>query len=109
MESLGRILQLDVTLKNVCPNRRTALAVLLFEVDEQGNEYKRGMKTITVPAHNHQTCHDMTIRCIRFVLPEDMNPDGDCGCICNDRNFRARFIAHYMDHDFDCCECSLTL
>lgn len=109
LESLGRILQLDVTLKNVCPHRRAALAVLLNEVDDQGEEHKRGLKTITVPAHDRQTCHDVVIRCVRFVLPEDLDPDGNCGCICNDRKFKVRFIAHYIDNDFDCCECSVTL
>ena len=34
LESLGRILELDVTLKNVCPHKRVALAVILSEVDE---------------------------------------------------------------------------
>lgn len=109
LESLGRILQLDVTLKNVCPNRRVAMAVILNEVGDQGQEHRRGMKIITVPAHDRSECHDMTLRCIRFVLPEDLDPDGDCGCICNDRNFRVRFIAHYIDSDFECCECHLTL
>ena len=109
MESLGRILQLDVTLRNVCPNRRVAMAVILNEVDAQGEEHRRGMKMMTVPAHDRSECHDMTLRCIRFVLPEDLDPDGDCGCICNDRTFRVRFIAHYIDSDFECCECQVTL
>ena len=51
MESLGRILQLDVTLRKVCPRKRVALAVLLNEIDSYGHEHKRGMKTVTVPAH----------------------------------------------------------
>ena len=34
LSSLGRILQLDVTVKNVCPNKRVALAVILTEVDQ---------------------------------------------------------------------------
>ena len=37
LSSLGRILQLDVTVKNVCPNKRVALAVILTEVDQNGN------------------------------------------------------------------------
>jgi hypothetical protein len=109
MESLGRILQMDVTLKNVCPLRRVALAVLLSETDDQGEEHKRGMKVVTVPAHDRAECHDMTVRCIRFVLPEDLDPSGNCGCICNERRFRARFIAHYIDNDFECCECTVTM
>ena len=104
MESLGRIVQLTVTLRRVCPRKRVALAVLLHEVDENGVEYKRGMKTMTIPAHYRESCHDVTVRCIKFVLPEDLDVSGDSGAICNQRNFKARFIAHYVDHDFECCD-----
>lgn len=107
LESLGRIIQLDVTLRNVCPGRRVALAVLLNEVDCQGCEHKRGLKTFTVPAHTRDSCHDVTVRCIKFVLPEDLAVSDACGCICNTRKFKARFIAHYIDNDFECCDVTL--
>lgn len=103
MDSLGRIVQLDVTLRNICPNRRVALAVFLHEVDANGNEYKRGMKTMTVPAHTRQTCQDVIIRCVKFVLPEDLDVSGSTDSTCNCRKLRARFLAHYIDNDFDCC------
>lgn len=103
MESLGRILQLDITLRNVCPNKRIALAVLLNEVDSCGCEHKRGMKTLTIPAHTWQGCKDVTVRCIKFVLPEDLDVSGDAGSLCNSRKFRARFLANYIDNDFDSC------
>lgn len=103
MESLGRIVQLDVTLRNVCPNKRVALAVLLNEIDFCGTEHKRGMKTMTVPAHTRKNCHDVTVRCIKFVLPEDLDVSGSTDSICNCRKFKARFIAHYIDNDFECC------
>ena len=109
LESLGRILQLDVNLKNVCPYRRVALAVILHEIDSQGEEHRRGMKMLTVPAHDRSECHDILLRCIRFVLPEDLDPDGQCGCICNERRFGVRFIANYIDSDFECCECTVRL
>ena len=108
LDSPGRILQLDVTLRNICPHRRVALAAILHEVDEHGNEFKRGMKTITVPAHDRPECHDVTVRCIRFVLPEDLDVSGTPDSICNERKFRARFIAHYIDNDFACC-CDVTI
>lgn len=107
MESLGRIVKLDVTLQNVCPNKRVALAVILNEVDCKGNEYKRGMKTVTVPAHNMSSCRDVTVRCIKFVLPEDLDVSCTTGSICNKRRFKARFIAHYIDNDFECCKFTL--
>ena len=103
MESLGRIVQLSVTLQNVCPNRRVALAAILTEVDDQGLEYKRGMKTVLVPAHTQEACRDVTVRCIKFVLPESLDVSGSTGSICNARNFKARFIANYIDNDFECC------
>lgn len=106
MESLGRILQLDVTVKNVCPNKRVALAVILTEVDEHGTEYKRGMKTMTIPAHTGSGCRDVTVRCIKFVLPEDLDVSGRTDSMCNRRNFKARMIANYIDDGFACCTIS---
>lgn len=104
LESLGRIVQLSVTLQNVCPTRRVALAAILTEVDDQGVEYKRGMKTVLIPAHTGDTCRDVTVRCIKFVLPESLNVSGAANSICGARNFRARFVANYIDNDFECCD-----
>lgn len=103
MESLGRILQLDVTLKNVCPNKRVALAAIVTEVDDNDVEHKRGLKTMTVPAHTRESCRDVTVKCIKFVLPEDLDVSGSANAMCNNRRFKARFIAHYIDSDFECC------
>lgn len=103
LESLGRILQLDVTIKDVCPKKRVALAVILTELDNKDNEFKRGLKTITVPAHNGPECRDVKVRCIKFVLPEDLNVSGSKNSICGKRRFRAKFIANYIDNDFECC------
>ena len=73
LESLGRIIQLDVTIKDVCPNKRVALAAILTEVDENGMEYQRGMKAMTIPAHTFPTCRDVLVKCIKFVVPEDLD------------------------------------
>ena len=110
LESQGRIIQLDVTIKNVCPYKRVALAVILTEVDENGLEYQRGMKTLTIPAHNYPSCRDVLVKCIKFVVPEDLDVSGGpVGAMCNQRNFRARFIAHNIDTDYRCCESTVTL
>ncbi|MBQ7778347.1 MAG: VWA domain-containing protein [Oscillibacter sp.] len=103
LESLGRIVQLSVTLQDVCPNRRVALAAILTEVDEAGVEYQRGMKTVLIPAHTRDTCQDVSVRCMKFVLPESLSVSGEEGTICSARNFRARFIANYVDNGFACC------
>ena len=92
-----------MTLHGVCPHKRVALAVLLNELDAYGVEHKRGMKTITVPAHTKKGCHDVIVRCIKFVLPEDLDVSGHAFAICNERKFRVRFFANYVDYDFTCC------
>ncbi len=104
-QSQGRIIELNVRIKNVCPGKRTALAAILTEVDDQGMEYQRGMKAMTIPAHDYSGCRDVLVRCIKFVVPDDT----DEGCMCRQRNFRARFIAHSMDTDYRCCESELSL
>lgn len=111
LESQGRILQLEVTVKNVCPGRRTALAVLLSEVDARGDEYQRGMKTYVLPAHNGPGCRDVLVRCIRFVLPESLDVSGGgSDTMCDDRKFRVRLIAHSIGTDSPCCcQASVTL
>lgn len=110
LESQGRIIQVDVTVKNVCPGKRVALAVILTEVDDAGTEYQRGMKAITIPAHNYPTCRDVLVRCIKFVVPEGIDASAaGPRAMCSPRNFRVRFIAHNIDTDYRCCEAALTL
>lgn len=105
LESLGRILQVDVNTRNVCPNRRVAVGVVLTEIDDQGEEHQRGLKTLTVPAHQYPTCRDVLIKCIKFVLPEDLDVSGGSPtALCNPRNFKVRVIAHNIDSDFQCCD-----
>lgn len=107
LESQGRIIQMDVTIKNVCPGKRIALAAILTEVDQNGTEYQRGMKTMTIPAHRFPACRDVRVKCIKFVVPEDLSVSG--GVMCRPRNFKARFIAHNIDTDYRCCESMITL
>ena len=110
LESQGRIIQMDVTIKNVCPGKRVALAAILTEVDQDGMEYQRGMKAMTIPAHIFPSCRDVLVRCIKFVVPEDLNLSQNAGkTMCVKRNFKARFIAHNIDTDYRCCESVLTL
>ena len=100
LESQGRILQLDVTIKNVCPGRRVALAAILTEVDQENVEHQRGMKAMTIPAHNFPMCRDVLVKGIKFVVPEDLNVSGET--MCSPRKFKARFIANNIDTDYTC-------
>lgn len=110
LESLGRIIQMDVTVKNVCPGKRVALAVILTEEDENGMEHQRGMKTFALPAHSAPVCRDILVKCIKFVVPESLvMADEENGAMCSPRKFKARFIAHNIDTDYRCCESVVTL
>ena len=110
LSSLGSILELSVTIKQVCPRKRVALAVILTEVGKNGAEYQRGMKTMTIPAHNFSRCRDILVKCIRFVLPEDLDVSC-CGtpCKCDPRKFKVRLLANTIDTDFRCCDSVVTL
>lgn len=108
LESTGRIVQLNVTLRNICPHKRVALGIILTETDENGTEYQRGMKAITVPAHTQNGCQDIEVKCIKFVLPEDLNVSGcPCQSLCRERNLKVRVLANYIDTDFRCCDTSV--
>ena len=110
LESLGRIVQLDVTLKHVCPGKRVALGVILTEIDCAGTEHQCGMKTLTIPAHHSSNCRDVQVKCIKFVLPEDLNVScGSSNSMCGVRNLKVRFIAHNIDTDFRCCQSAVTV
>ena len=107
LESQGRIIQMDVTIKNVCPGKRVALAAILTEVDQNDMEYQRGMKAVTIPPHSAPACRDVLAKCIKFVVPEDLNVSG--GAMCGPRRFKARFLANNVDTDYRCCESVITI
>ena len=112
LQSQGRIVMLNVRLNNICPNKRVAVAMTVNEIDENGMEHPRGLKTFTVPAHTSSTCRDIEVSCVKFILPEDLDVSSSAACtncskdqnLCNDRLIRVRSFAHYVDTDFECCD-----
>ena len=97
MDEGGRVLDVTMTLKNVCPCKRTAVGVALSEVDAAGNEYARGFKCVTVPAHRNATCCDLKTPRMRFILPEDLRVDGATGLCNGRRHFILRATTHHVD------------
>lgn len=89
-EALGRTLDVSCTLQNVCPGRRSALGITLTEMDEDGAEYARGFRAITVPAHNARCNQDVNVDTVRFILPEDLS-------LQERRHFIVRTQHHYLD------------
>ena len=104
LQGLGRIVQVDVTVKKVCPGKRVAVSIMLMEVAPDGTELPRGVKHILVPPQTGVTCRDLTLKCVQFSLPEALDATGNTGAICNPRRFAARVIANYVDTDYTCCE-----
>ena len=102
LDAQGRIIQLSATIKKVCPRKRVALAVILTEVDDAGNEYQRGMKAFTIPAHTSPSCRDIKVKNIRFIVPEDLNVSGNG--MCSQRSFKARLFANTIDNDYICID-----
>ena len=104
--SLGRLVQLDVVLKNICPGKRVSATVLLTETDAAGMEQTRAVKHILVPAQTGTVCADVTLRCIQFSVPEALDLTGQPDSICNERKFNVRVIANYVDSDMVFCDTS---
>ncbi len=99
----GRILQVDFTLRNVCPHSRTCVGVIVTELTPSGIEEARGFKTLLLPAHDGDTCRDIHVSCVSFVLPNDPN---NCGCeraSCKGRRLRVRVLANSMDCTWNGC------
>ena len=96
----GRIIQLELTVKDVGHNRRVALGVILEEVGPDGKTEPRGVKVFTLPAHTQPGCRDVQVQCIRFVVPEDVSLWGKS--LCDTRRFQVQVIAQAMDGEFRC-------
>ena len=88
----GQILRISARLKNVCPQKSTALGVILSEKDCCGGEIPRGFKAFTLKPHDGPCRRDVMIKGITFVLPEDESPS-----LCRVRRMRVRFIGHQID------------
>ena len=104
MQGLGRIVQVQAVIRDVCPGRALAVAVILSELDPCGKEHSRGMKTYEVPTQPGDSCRDVTLSCIPFVVPESTARWEDPGSLCKARRFRVRVLANYLDTDYTCCE-----
>ena len=106
---LGRLIQLDLVLKSICPGKQVSATILLTEKDSLGAEQVRAVKHILVPAQTGTVCQDITLRCVQFSVPEATDPAGNPSSICNPRNFYARVIANYLDSDIVLCDCPATI
>lgn len=102
VEGTGRTLEVTMTLRNVCPGKRVAVGIGVSEVDNAGNEYSRGFRALTVPAHSNNACCDIEMPVTRFILPEDLRVDCGTGLCGGRRHFVIRTTNHYVDTTATC-------
>lgn len=90
----GRLLSVYVNLRGVCPNRKIAVGVAVYE-EVNDVLVPRGFKATevtTAPVVNDLSCmcKNIKIGAFDFVLPENTTS-------CAEREFRVKVIAHYSD------------
>ena len=84
LKCLGRVLRLNVTINNVCPNKNVVVGILIFEDNKlkavKVKEVNTCGLTVCSPVNAGQFC---------FVFKEED--------LCRRRTFRVKAIAHYTD------------
>lgn len=95
LSGIGRYLNLSATVKNVCPNKRIAIGMALYETTG-GCRVLKGHKAF-VASHSERCCTDITLNNIHFVLPEEIAEVEDTSHLCHRRNFEMEFTSHYVD------------
>lgn len=98
VDETGKILRLSLTLNDVCPRKRVALAVMLFELDSRGKEYERGLKIMTIPESEKNVPRDIKVKDIVFILPDDISVGTN-----GRRRFVARVETNYIDINTEHC------
>lgn len=101
VEGMGRTLDISMTLRDVYPNRRVAVGIAIYEVDDEGGEHPRGFRAVTLPAQHSRCPAELAMPTIRFVLPEDIRilPTDTCEVR---RHFVLRTSSHYIDTSAMC-------
>ena len=92
-ESEGAVLEFTVQHLGTCSG--------IFKVNESISYDDASGNIVTFPSP------EIDVRCIKFVLPEDLDVSGTADAMCNDRSFHAKFIANYIDSNFECCHINL--
>ncbi|WP_294549710.1 hypothetical protein [uncultured Pseudoflavonifractor sp.] len=73
----GCVAEFSFTLPAVPPDTRTAVAITLLELDQEGRAFPRGMRTLLLPAHHGARPMDVQAEGVRFILPAELDLSGD--------------------------------
>lgn len=84
LKCLGRVLRLNVTINNVCPNKNVVVGILIFEDDKL-----KAVKVKEVNTCGLTACSPVKAGQFCFVFKEED--------LCRRRTFTVKAIAHYTD------------
>ena len=100
VDDQGKILDLSLTLRDVCPLKRTAVAIALYEIGSCHSKQLIALKVKTIPASGATERQDICVDNIRFVIPDDTDTSTD-----GRRRFSVEVSANYIDvvSSDNCC------
>ena len=93
----GCVVEFTFTLPAVPPDTRTAVAVTLLELDQEGRAFPRGMRTLLLPAHHNTRPMDIRAEGVRFILPAELDLSGD-----GTRRLAVQAESQYVDFHARC-------
>lgn len=86
--NLGQIINVSLTLRNVCPNRKIAIAITLVEIDQCCREHQRAFRVFEIQTPS-TPCGNLRVNNLRFAIPVENS--------CQKRRFRFLITANYSD------------
>lgn len=84
----GQIINVSLTLRNACPNRKIAIAITLVEIDQCCHEHQKAFRVFEVQTPS-TPCGNLKVNNLRFALPVENS--------CQKRRFRFLITANYTD------------
>ena len=93
----GCVVEFTFTLPAVPPDTRTAVAVTLLELDQEGRAFPRGMRTLLLHAHHNTRPMDIRAEGVRFILPAELDLSGD-----GTRRLAVQAESQYVDFHARC-------
>jgi len=95
LDCQGRLLTIRVILKNVCPNKKIAIGVVLLEGTKvRGFKVKEIVTPPLLTGHLAKHCENLVVCKFCFVLP---------GNLCCPITITPKVIAHYTSFNIDPC------
>lgn len=108
LEGTAQLLNLNMTVRGLCPGTRTALGILVKALGANGEACGCAFKSVILPARNTNPCQPVRVKGIRLVLPAGES----CEAQRMARHYEVRVFANCIDYacnglcEDDGCGCS---